>query len=96
MQNQLFLAYLILIGVMSLITLCTFAFDKARSKNEANTRTPEIVLLSLISFGGALGGLVGMYVLRHKTNFITKFHFGITVWLSALLQAAIAGLLITL
>ena len=96
MQNRLFLAFLILEGVMSLITLLTFAFDKFRSKNEANARTPEIVLLSLISFGGAIGGLIGMYVLRHKTNFVTKFHFGITVWLSALLQAAIGGLLITL
>jgi uncharacterized membrane protein YsdA (DUF1294 family) len=78
---------------MSLVTFITFAADKIRSKKETNSRTPEIVLLSLITFGGAFGGLFGMYLLRHKTNFVTKFHFGITVWLSAAVQAALAVLL---
>ncbi len=86
--------YLILIAVVSVITLLAFAIDKKNSANEANARTPEIVLLSLTTFGGAIGALVGMYVLRHKSNFVTKFHFGITVWLSVIVQAAIAGLLI--
>jgi uncharacterized membrane protein YsdA (DUF1294 family) len=86
-------AYLILLGVMSLVAFITFAADKIRSKKETNSRTPEIVLLSLITFGGAFGGLCVMYLLRHKTNFVTKFHFGITVWLSAAVQAALAVLL---
>ena len=86
--------YLIILGVMSVITLAAYAIDKKNSSNEANGRTPEIVLLSLTTFGGAIGALVGIYVLRHKSNFITKFHFGITVWLSAIIQAAIAVLFI--
>ena len=86
--------YLIILGVMSIITLAAYAIDKKNSSNEANGRTPEIVLLSLTTFGGAIGALVGIYVLRHKSNFVTKFHFGITVWLSAIVQAAIAVLFI--
>ena len=86
--------YLIILGVMSVITLAAYAIDKKNSSRESNGRTPEIVLLSLTTFGGAIGALVGIYVLRHKSNFVTKFHFGITVWLSAIVQAAIAVLFI--
>lgn len=81
--------YIIIICVVSLITLAAFAVDKIKSKDEGNTRIPEMVLLSLCTFGGSIGALIGMYVLRHKTNFITKFHFAITVWLSFAVQLAI-------
>ncbi len=86
--------YLIILGVMSVITLLAYAIDKKNSSKESNGRTPEIILLSLTTFGGALGALIGIYVLRHKSNFVTKFHFGITVWLSAIVQTAIALLFI--
>ncbi len=86
--------YLIILGAMSVITLATYAIDKKNSSNEANARMPEMVLLSLTTFGGAFGALIGIYVLRHKSNFVTKFHFGITVWLSLIVQAAIAVLFI--
>lgn len=84
------LIYAGILVVMSLITLIAFARDKKSSSNENNGRTPEIVLLSLITFGGALGGLVGMYALRHKTNPVTKFHFAVTEWLSLVVQVALA------
>ncbi len=86
--------YLAVIAVMSIFTLLCFAVDKKNSSNEANARTPEIVLLSLTTFGGAIGAMVGMYVLRHKSNFVTKFHFAITAWLSLAVQAALAVLLV--
>lgn len=91
---QLMKIYGIVLGVMNLLTFIAFAVDKFKSKNEENSRMPEVALLSLMSFGGAVGGLIGMYVLRHKTNFKTKFHFGVTVWLSLLVQAAIAALIL--
>ena len=82
--------YLITVGIVSLITFIAFAVDKAKSKKESNSRIPEAVLLSLIDFGGAVGGILGMYTLRHKTIFKTKFHFIISVWLALFAQAAIA------
>ncbi len=91
---MIFCIYLILLAIMSLITLIAYATDKKKSAREGNARMPEMVLLSLTTFGGAVGALIGIYVLRHKSNFVTKFHFGITVWLSAIVQAAIAVLLI--
>lgn len=81
--------YLVMIGICSFINLILFAVDKKLSANEANARIPEIVLLSMTAFGGAPGAAIGMYVIRHKTNFVTKFHFAITVWLSLICQAAL-------
>lgn len=82
----MFKIYTILIIAMSIITFIAFAIDKARSSNEANSRMPEMVLLSLMTFGGAMGGMIGMYVLRHKTNIATKLHFAMTVWVSLAAQ----------
>ncbi len=89
-----FIIYLALLGVMSMIALAAYAVDKKSSAKETNARMPEMVLLSLTTFGGALGAMVGIYVLRHKSNFVTKFHFGITVWCSLIVQLAIAALFI--
>ncbi|MBQ7836248.1 MAG: DUF1294 domain-containing protein [Clostridia bacterium] len=80
--------YLIVIGVISLITFIAFAIDKRQAKEERR-RIPEAILLALMDFGGAVGGLIGMYALRHKTIFKTKFHFVITAWLASILQIAI-------
>ncbi len=82
--------YFGLLLLMSIITLVFFASDKHNSSRDGKGRVPEIVLLSLCSFGGACGALIGMYVLRHKTNPVTKFHFFVTLWLSVALQAALA------
>ena len=78
--------YIIVLVVMSVLCALAFGIDKLKSKGGVS-RTPEIVLLSLMSLGGAVGGLVGMYVFRHKTNPITKFHFIITLFASIAVQA---------
>jgi len=78
--------YVIVLAAMSVLCAAAFGIDKIKSKGDAS-RTPEIVLLSLMTFGGAVGGLVGMYVFRHKTNPITKFHFTITLFVSLAVQA---------
>lgn len=78
--------YIITLAVMSVLTFITFAIDKIKSSGDSS-RIPEIVLLSLISFGGSVGGLLGIYVLRHKTNPITKFHFAITEFAALAVQA---------
>ena len=79
-------AYIITLAVMSVLTLVAFAVDKIKSSGDSS-RIPEIVLLSLISFGGSVGGLIGIYVLRHKTNPLTKFHFAVTEFAALAVQA---------
>lgn len=78
--------YIITIAVMSVFTFIAFAVDKIKSSGDSS-RIPEMVLLSLISFGGSVGGLIGIYVLRHKTNPITKFHFAVTEFAALAVQA---------
>ena len=80
--------YLIFAAIVSVIAIIVFALDKISSK-EGRKRVPESVLLSLISFGGAAGGVIGMYVFRHKTVFRDKFQFGIGLWVSLILQIAL-------
>lgn len=87
-------AYLGLLAIMSILTLCFFAADKHNSSREGKGRVPEIVLLSLCGFGGALGAAIGMYVLRHKTNPVTKFHFTLTLFLSLAVQVGLAALMV--
>ena len=82
--------YLVVCGIMSVITFLMFGIDKLFSKKESNPRIPESVLLGTTSFGGGLGGILGRSVFRHKTVFKTKFHFSIGVWIAFLLQAALA------
>lgn len=78
--------YIITLAVMSVLTFVAFAIDKIKSSGDSS-RIPEMVLLSLITFGGSVGGLIGIYVLRHKTNPITKFHFALTEFAALAVQA---------
>ena len=66
--------YLVFTLSVCLITLCFFAIDKHRSKKDGAKRIPEAVLLSLSALGGGVGALIGIYVLRHKSDFKNKFH----------------------
>ena len=54
-------------AIMSMIALIAYALDKRKAKKR-RWRTPESVLLSLGFFGGAVGALLGMCVIRHKTR----------------------------
>jgi len=83
--------YLIWLGIMSLITLAVWGWDKAAAIN-GNWRTPEKVLLSLVFLGGAVGGALGMYLFRHKTR---KPAFRIALWIAGALQVGLLVLLLT-
>ena len=52
---------------MSIITFILFGYDKAQARR-GGQRIPEKTLLLLGVFGGAIGGLFGMQVFRHKTK----------------------------
>lgn len=54
-------------GLMSLVTFSLYVLDKKKAKR-GSYRIPEKVLLLLSFFGGALGGLIAMYTVRHKTK----------------------------
>ncbi len=54
-------------AVVSIIAFCFYAADKKKAKKGA-WRIPEKVLLGLGFLGGAIGALLGMKLLRHKTK----------------------------
>jgi uncharacterized membrane protein YsdA (DUF1294 family) len=53
--------------VMNIVTFALFGLDKWKAVHQ-RWRIPEIVLLGFAALGGALGGLLGMYVFHHKTR----------------------------
>ena len=78
--------YITMLAIVSLICLAAFSFDKFLARRGIEKRIPEIVLLSLIAFGGALGGFIGRNILRHKTNVQTKFQFAVVLYPSLVIQ----------
>ncbi|RUL56399.1 MULTISPECIES: DUF1294 domain-containing protein [Lysinibacillus] len=68
------LALLVYIAIMSII-LCIFMYiDKSRAKNH-EWRISEKSLFTMAILGGACGGVLGMYLFRHKTRH-NSFAFG--------------------
>jgi uncharacterized membrane protein YsdA (DUF1294 family) len=57
-------AWLIAVNVVAFLA---FGYDKAMAQTGA-TRIPEALLLALTVLGGAIGSILGMIVLRHKTQ----------------------------
>lgn len=58
---------LIIMFFMSLITFIIYGIDKRKAKLN-KWRIPEKVLLTLPWLLGSLGGVFGLYILRHKTK----------------------------
>jgi len=71
MYLKTFLLYLLLANV---VNFCLFAWDKQRARRGA-WRVQERTLFVWAILGGALGGLLGMYVFHHKTRH-PKFKWG--------------------
>ena len=68
--------------LMSIILFLVMGRDKALSKTRRR-RVPEATLFLLALLGGALGGVLGMQIFRHKTQHMS---FVIGFPLLALLQ----------
>lgn len=61
---QFYIIYLIIIGF---ITFLVYFIDKLKAKAGA-FRISEKLLLTLSLLGGAYGGILAMYTIRHKTK----------------------------
>lgn len=70
-MGQAVLAYII---VLSLILLILMYTDKQKAIKQ-QWRISEKTLFILAIFGGAIGGVLGMYLFRHKTKH-NSFAFG--------------------
>ena len=75
--------------IMSLFTFIIYGIDKFKAKRN-EWRIKESVLLLSSFLGGSIGGLLGMYVLRHKTK---HWYFGAVNILSFIIHIAL-GILI--
>lgn len=61
------------LAAINVVTFCVFAYDKAQARlHNVPGRVPEFALLLLPLFGGAVGGLAAMHLVRHKTR---KWYF---------------------
>ena len=87
----MFKYYLILVLIMSIITLIFYIVDKEKAKkNKYRIKERTLVLLSFLF--GSIGGIIGMYVIRHKNRHIK---FIITNWLFLIIHIIFGYLLLT-
>lgn len=66
---------MIYLTVINIITLLTFIADKVKARRHA-WRIPEATLLGLAVMGGTIGALIGIFVVRHKSQHL-KFKYGV-------------------
>jgi uncharacterized membrane protein YsdA (DUF1294 family) len=64
---MLYLYFAAALALVSLITFILYGLDKYKARHGL-WRIPEKVLLGFSFFGGALGGILGMSLFRHKTK----------------------------
>lgn len=67
-------AFIAYIAVMSLI-LCILMYSDKKKARERKWRISESTLFTVAILGGAIGGVLGMYLFRHKTKH-NSFAFG--------------------
>lgn len=65
---------IIYVVVINIIAFLAMGLDKWKAKRNA-WRIPEQTLISLVLLGGGIGGIVGMYLFRHKTK-KARFYIG--------------------
>lgn len=72
--------YLIIyLCIINALCVLFMLIDKIKAKNKL-WRIPESVLLGISFIGGSLGGIIGMYLFRHKTRH-PKFYISLPLML---------------
>ena len=93
MNKEKIIIILIIVEIlMSLITTIFYKVDKVKAKN-GKWRTKEKTLLLLPWLMGGIGGFVGIYVIRHKTN---HWYFVVNNFVALVVQFAIFSSVIIL
>ena len=85
---QFYIVYLI---AVSLITFLFYFIDKLKAIANA-WRIPEKVLVVLSIIGGAFGGLLAMYTMRHKTK---HWHFAVINVVAIFLHCGVTFIIAT-
>ena len=78
---------LIVVAVMNIVSFCLMAYDK-RCAKQGKWRVPERTLFLAAACFGGLGGVLGMQLLRHKTQ-----HWYFAVFFPLFLVIQIAALI---
>ena len=73
-KYQIILVYL---GIVNFITFIVFALDKIKAIS-GKWRYKILTLLGISFIGGSVGGLLSMYIFKHKTN-VDYFTWGIPI-----------------
>ena len=81
-KYKLLLVYL---GIINFVTFVIFAIDKFAAI-ERRSRVRIVTLLWLAFIGGSIGGLLSMYIFRHKTN---KDYFTVGIPLIIIMQIVV-------
>jgi uncharacterized membrane protein YsdA (DUF1294 family) len=81
--------YLSVVSMMSIFSFILYGVDKNRAIR-GKYRIKEGNLLFISIFFGALGGIISMYLFRHKTQ---KWYFVFINWLSLIIQIGIVLLI---
>lgn len=71
-MNEVVMCYLI---AVNLITLAVYIIDKIKARRHA-WRISEAALLLWAVAGGSIGALVGIFIVRHKSQHL-KFRYGV-------------------
>lgn len=79
-KNKILLIYFLIINF---ITFILFLIDKRNSVDNKKSRIKIVTLLLLSFIGGSIGGLLGIYLLHHKTK---KDYFTLGIKLIILMQ----------
>jgi uncharacterized membrane protein YsdA (DUF1294 family) len=89
MEVHMFRSYLVTIGIVSLIEILLFSYDKVAS-SAGRFRIPVFVLMLPIGFGGAVGALFSLVVYHHKTR---KMFFTIPLCFSLIVQVILGAII---
>ena len=81
-RHKILLAYL---GIVNFVTFAAFAVDKFAAI-EHRSRIRIVTLLGLAFIGGSIGGLLAMYLFRHKTK---KDYFTVGIPLIIVMQIVV-------